>query len=175
MLNSREHPPIAGPDPRQRELLQRELLQRESILRVLEEKLADSLVALPERGTAAPSPGTKRRLHGPVTIPGKVTAITGMRRSGKTYLLNQLRHKALADGVSLDRLPFINFEDERLADLQVEDLAFLVESYFTVDSRHTGDPDATRRTSGCSYRGSLDTRKFLTIRNTIAYYLQYGN
>lgn len=126
------------PEPRQRELLLRELSQRESIMRVLEEELADSLVALPAPGTRVPSPGTKRQLHGPVTIPGKVTAITGMRRSGKTYLLNQLRHKALADGVSLDRLPFINFEDERLADLRGEDLAFLVEAYYRRFPTHRG-------------------------------------
>jgi predicted AAA+ superfamily ATPase len=107
--------------------------QRESILRVLEEKLADSQLSSPPAlppNSAAMGPGTRRRLHGPLTIPGKVTAITGMRRSGKTFFLHQLRHQSLMDGVSPDRLPFINFEDERLADIQGEDLASLVETYY---------------------------------------------
>jgi len=88
----------------------------------LAEKLADSLVSsLPEV--------TGRHVHGAVALPGKATAIIGMRRVGKTSFLHQLRQERLAQGVALERLPYINFEDERLAGLQGEHLGFLLEEY----------------------------------------------
>jgi len=96
---------------------------RESIARVLQEKLADGIAFLPP-------PATPRRLYGPDSFPGKISAIVGMRRSGKTTFLHQLRHEALANGTPLERLPFINFEDERLGGIEGEDLAFLIEEYY---------------------------------------------
>lgn len=96
---------------------------RESIARVLSEKLADGIAFLPP-------PATPRRLYGPDSFPGKISAIVGMRRSGKTTFLHQLRHEALARGIPLERLPFINFEDERLGGIEGDDLASLVEEYY---------------------------------------------
>jgi len=96
---------------------------RESIARVLEEKLADG-IAVP------PPPATLRQLLGPDSFPGKISTIVGMRRSGKTTFLHQLRREALAKGIPLERLPFINFEDERLGGINGEDLAYLVEEYY---------------------------------------------
>lgn len=88
----------------------------------LVEKLADSLVApLPKV--------TERRVYGSVSLPGKASAIIGMRRAGKTSFLHQLRQERLAHGVELERLPYINFEDERLAGLRGENLGFLLEEY----------------------------------------------
>lgn len=52
----------------------------------LNEKLADSL--------AAPIPsGTTRRAYGAVHLAGKITAVVGMRRSGKTMFLHQIRRQ----------------------------------------------------------------------------------
>lgn len=86
----------------------------------LTEKLAESL--------EAPLPGgTPRRIHGRVAVPGKATAVIGMRRAGKTTFLHQLRAERLERGVGRERLPFINFEDERLADIAAKDLHPLVE------------------------------------------------
>lgn len=73
---------------------------------------------------------TPRRVRGTVAFPGKVTAIIGMRRAGKTTYLHQLRRERLAGGVGRERLPYINFEDERLAGLQMQDLNLLVEEYY---------------------------------------------
>jgi len=89
----------------------------------LAEKLAGSLTApLP---TATP-----RRVRGTVSLPGKATAVIGMRRAGKTTFLHQLRRERLAAGVARERLPYINFEDEVLAGMEAAQLGFLVDEYY---------------------------------------------
>jgi uncharacterized protein len=89
----------------------------------LVEKLADSLSgAIPE--------GTPRRVHGPVALKGKATAVIGMRRSGKTTFLHQTRRERLAAGMGRERLPFVNFEDEQLAGLGADELHVLIEEYY---------------------------------------------
>jgi len=89
----------------------------------LVENLANSL--------AGPIPaGTPRRVHGTVSLPGKATAVVGMRRAGKTTFLHQLRRERLERGVARERLPYVNFEDERLAGLTASDLHLLIEEYY---------------------------------------------
>jgi uncharacterized protein len=90
---------------------------------LLAEKLADSL-------TSEIPPGTTRRVVGPVGLPGKATAIVGMRRAGKTMFLHQLRRERLAQGVARERLPYINFEDERLMGLTADHLHLVIEEYY---------------------------------------------
>jgi uncharacterized protein len=88
----------------------------------LSEKLADSL--------AGPFPdATRRRIHGATGLPGKVTAVIGMRRTGKTTFLHQLRQERLAGGCARECLPYVSFEDERLADLRAGHLGYLLEEY----------------------------------------------
>lgn len=90
---------------------------------LLADKLADSLIGpLP--------PVTPRRVFGAVSLPGKATAVVGMRRAGKTMFLHQLRGERLARGVARERLPYVNFEDERLAGLTADQLHLLVEEYY---------------------------------------------
>ena len=89
----------------------------------LAEKLADSLIA--------PLPAaTERRVHGAVSLPGKATAVIGMRRAGKTTFLHQLRRQRMDRGVPRERVPYINFEDERLAGLDASHLHLLIEEYY---------------------------------------------
>jgi hypothetical protein len=90
---------------------------------LLGEKLSDSL------STAIPSV-TPRRLYGAVQLPGKVTAVVGMRRTGKTMFLHQIQRERLQAGLGRERLPHVNFEDERLAGLAAEHLHPLVEEYY---------------------------------------------
>jgi predicted AAA+ superfamily ATPase len=73
---------------------------------------------------------TPRRVFGSVAIPGKVTAVIGMRRAGKTTFLHQLRRERMVASVPQERLPYVNFEDERLAGLEAQDLHLLVEEYY---------------------------------------------
>lgn len=89
----------------------------------LAEKLADSLT---ESFPAA----TPRHIHGTVSLPSKATAVVGVRRAGKTTFLHQLRRERIERGVGRERLPYINFEDERLAGLQAKDLHLVIEEYY---------------------------------------------
>ncbi|WP_448382468.1 ATP-binding protein [Desulfosoma sp.] len=90
---------------------------------LLAELLANSLVA--ELPAATP-----RRVYGAVTLPGKATAVVGIRRAGKTTFLHQLRRERLERGTPRERLPYINFEDERLAGIEARHLHVLVEEYY---------------------------------------------
>ena len=94
-----------------------------SLRQALVEQLADSL------GKPLPS-FTPRHVFGRTGLPGKTTAVTGMRRAGKTTFLHQLRHERVEGGTPLDRLPFISFEDERLAGLEAGELGVLVDEYY---------------------------------------------
>jgi predicted AAA+ superfamily ATPase len=87
------------------------------------EKLADSF--------AAPIlTATPRIVHGRIRFPGKATAVIGMRRAGKTTFLHQIRRELVERGTSHDRLPYVNFEDERLAGLEARQLHVLLEEYY---------------------------------------------
>ena len=88
----------------------------------LTDKLKDSL-ATPSAAT------TPRRVYGTVSLPGKVTAVIGMRRAGKTTFAHQLRQQRLEQGTAREHLPYVNFEDERLAGLEASQLGFLVEEH----------------------------------------------
>ncbi len=79
---------------------------------------------------------------GPVSIPRKnseilidsqkIISLIGPRRSGKTTLLLQTVDALLTrkkNKVSIDRILFINFEDERLADLKAVDLDLLLKAF----------------------------------------------
>ena len=91
--------------------------------RVLSEQLADSLRRpLPEY--------TTRRVFGRLSFAGKATAITGIRRAGKTAFLHQMRRRLVDRGVPRERLPYLSFEDERLVGLDGRGLGLAVEEYY---------------------------------------------
>ncbi len=101
---------------------------------VLSEKIADSI--------RSPLPSlTRRRVFGVVRSPGKATAVVGMRRAGKTTFLHQVRGEKAASGQDREQLPYLNFEDERLAGFSATHLGAIVEEY---DRRF---PDALERSS----------------------------
>ena len=82
---------------------------------------------------------TSRRIFGPAGLPGKATAIVGMRRAGKTTFLHQLRRECIERGAPRERLPYLSFEDERLAGLDASHLGLLVNEYH----RRFPGPDGT--------------------------------
>ncbi|MCB9683787.1 MAG: ATP-binding protein [Alphaproteobacteria bacterium] len=73
------------------------------------------------------------------SLPGKADAVVGMRRVGKTSLL--LAHMAdrVAAGHPRRNLAYVNFEDDRLAGLQTEDLHLVHEAALRL-----GEPDGER-------------------------------
>ena len=93
------------------------------IAQTLSEKLTESL-------TAAIPESTTRRVSGTVSLPNKATAVIGMRRAGKTTFLHQLRRERLAAGIPQTRLPYVNFEDERLAGIEARHLSLLLDDYY---------------------------------------------
>ncbi len=92
---------------------------RARVIEVLAESLAGPLPA-----------GTPRRIHGRLALPGKATAVVGMRRAGKTTFLHQLRRERFERGAGRERLPYVNFEDERIAGIEAGDLRLLVEEHY---------------------------------------------
>jgi hypothetical protein len=92
------------------------------IHKTLKEKLTEALAAgVPEL--------TRREIRLP-QVPGKALAVIGMRRSGKTCFLWQCLADLLAAGAPRESLVFLNFEDDRLAGMEVSDLSFLLEEYY---------------------------------------------
>lgn len=79
---------------------------------------------------ATPVPPYTRRDARLPAVPGKAVAVVGMRRSGKTTFLWQCLADRLAAGAPREALLHLNFEDERLADLQAADLQWVVEEYY---------------------------------------------
>ena len=55
------------------------------------------------------------------------TVIKGMRRTGKTFVTYERMKRLVADGIPLKRIVHINFEDERLSKLTVDDLHLIGE------------------------------------------------
>ncbi|MHB8837519.1 MAG: ATP-binding protein [Gemmatimonadaceae bacterium] len=89
--------------------------------------LADALRAALAPATKAP-PRTTRDAHLP-PVPGKVHAVVGMRRAGKTTFLHQLRDARRA-ALPPERALYLGFDDDRLAGIGGEQLGFLLEEYF---------------------------------------------
>jgi len=89
---------------------------------LLQQLIVDSL--------AAPAPLYTRRDARLLAVPGKAVAAVCMRRSGKTTFLWQCLADRLAAGAPREALLYLNFEDERLVDLQATDLQWVVEDYY---------------------------------------------
>jgi hypothetical protein len=60
----------------------------------------------------------------------KIIAITGPRRSGKTYFLLSLMQQLLSQGVSVKKFLYINFDDPRLLPCNAKDLEMILECYY---------------------------------------------
>lgn len=59
----------------------------------------------------------------------KIITISGPRRAGKTYYFYQIIKK-LKENIDSSRIVYINFEDDRLLPLSVENLNDLIDAYF---------------------------------------------
>ena len=86
--------------------------------------------------TAVPAEYTPRDVRLPA-VTGKVHAVIGMRRVGKTTFLRQLqveRGKALGSG----RAVYVGFDDDRLADIPLSQLDLLLEEYYRRNPQYRG-------------------------------------
>jgi len=76
-----------------------------------------------------PTPRLTRREARLPAVPGKVHAVIGMRRTGKTTFLLQLLAERRAS-VPPERALFMSFDDDRLAGVELEQLGLLLEEYY---------------------------------------------
>jgi uncharacterized protein len=98
---------------------------KSQIRQVIRQKIIDSQAA-------ELSPLTRRDVWLP-QVKGKATAVIGMRRAGKTSLLWQILADRHASGTPREGLLYFSFEDERLADMAVQDLDLLVETFYQLN------------------------------------------
>jgi predicted AAA+ superfamily ATPase len=89
---------------------------------ILLEKLNDGIAAGPLLHL------TRRDAELP-DVPGKVHAVIGMRRAGKSCFLRQLQSE-LRRMMPPERAVFVSFDDDRLANLNLDQLDLLLEEYY---------------------------------------------
>jgi len=65
------------------------------------------------------------------SLQGKATVILGMRRTGKTFYCYQQMQALLSKGITLDRILYLNFEDDRLLEFYAESFQTILDVYFT--------------------------------------------
>lgn len=75
--------------------------------------------------------GTRRNLE-VSSVEKKATIIIGVRRCGKSTLLNQMISRLISEGVSKDNILYINFFDDRLSQIKTEGLDKVIEAYFMI-------------------------------------------
>ena len=83
-------------------------------------------------------PEMTRRMMTIPEVPGSATVVLGMRRTGKTFLLYQRMNDLLASGVPKERMLHVNFEDDRLLGMTVEDLRYIPEVYYQMFPENRG-------------------------------------
>ena len=66
-------------------------------------------------------------------VPGKADALVGMRRAGKTYRLFGEMRSLLDRGVQRSRLLYLNLEDDRLGDVDLQTLDRALEIFYRRD------------------------------------------
>lgn len=98
---------------------------------IIQQKIADSIRA------DGPILTQRTSVHVP-NIPGKAFAVIGMRRAGKTSFLWQKINEFRSAGISPERLVYFNFEDERLGEMNVQDLSLVVEEYYRLYPEYRG-------------------------------------
>lgn len=69
-----------------------------------------------------------RELELPVDS-GQMITVTGVRRCGKSSIMKIVANRLLASGVPKERILWINFDDERLAELKTSDLDECISAY----------------------------------------------
>lgn len=95
---------------------------------VIRQKLADAVrTELPDL--------TRRDVRLPA-VPGKTHAVIGMRRAGKTCFLHQIQRVRVDEGAPRETQVYFNFDDERLAGMEVAQLHWVLEEYFVQFPRY---------------------------------------
>lgn len=63
-------------------------------------------------------------------VPGKADVVIGMRRSGKTWFCYQKIKDLIASGIKKKKILYLNFEDDRLLEFNVNNFQEIIDVYF---------------------------------------------
>ena len=102
---------------------------------VLQEKLA--------LGISREIPDLTPRSAATLELPDKARSIIGMRRAGKTFFLYQQMARQLNEGRQRHQLVYLNFEDERLPNLNADACTFLLDEYYRLHPEFRGTETVT--------------------------------
>ena len=69
-------------------------------------------------------------------LSGKIDAVIGMRRTGKTWFLFQMMQHYLEQGVPKEAMLYLNFDDERLLPMAAVELGQIIETYYRMFPEH---------------------------------------
>ena len=88
---------------------------------------------------------TTRRVFESTHQRGRVSAIIGARRCGKSTFLKQLRQERIEQGIPLERLPLVSFNDIRFSNLAASDLRSVIFEYNRrhLSQQHSDGPPVT--------------------------------
>ena len=95
------------------------------------EKILSILLAEFRENIFQTEDSVKRDVNFP-DVPNMINVAIGVRRSGKTYLIYQKIRELLANGISLDQILFVNFEDDRLLPMTQQELGQLLDVFYTM-------------------------------------------
>lgn len=65
-------------------------------------------------------------------LPGFIDVAIGVRRSGKSCFLHQKIRELQSEGISLQQILYINFEDDRLLPMSQKQLGALIDAFYTI-------------------------------------------
>ncbi|HED19683.1 MAG TPA: ATP-binding protein [Gammaproteobacteria bacterium] len=69
-------------------------------------------------------------------LSGKIDAIIGMRRTGKTWFLFQTMQHYLEQGIPKQAMLYVNFDDERLLPMMAAELGQIIDTYYRMFPEH---------------------------------------
>lgn len=90
-------------------------------------KLEEVIVEFHKMGI--PELNKRELMHNIPVDMDKAITIIGLRRVGKTYLLYQIAQELIDNGLKLENIFYINFEDNRLEGISSSDLSKVIELY----------------------------------------------
>ncbi len=94
--------------------------------------LEQLIVDFHERPLPTPTP---REVELPA-LSGKIDAVIGMRRTGKTWFLFQVMQRYLEQGISKEAMLYLNFDDERLLPMAATELGQITDTYYRLFPDH---------------------------------------
>jgi uncharacterized protein len=68
--------------------------------------------------------------------PGIIKVAIGMRRSGKTCFLWQTIRSYISEGITPDRILYINFEDDRILPMDFKAMGQLIDAWYTIHPKN---------------------------------------